>query len=79
MDVVIEGRKNNAVIRFADEEDKPPLHNGAVLDFSELMSLKNNKSEARYSSLISMQHRQLLRDKGNLRKKPIISALSWLI
>lgn len=66
MDVVIEGRKNNAVIRFADEEDKPPLHNGAVLNFSELMSFRCKETEATNSSLISMQHRQLSRTKGEL-------------
>lgn len=59
MDVVVEGRKNNAVIRFADEEDKPPLHNGTILNFSELMSFRSKETEATNSSLISMQHRQL--------------------
>ena len=72
MDLVTGGRKNNPVVMFAGEEDKPPLHNGDVIGVSELMKIKSNKKipiHTQMSSLVSMQHRQLLRDKGNLPQK----------
>ena len=37
IDMVVDGRKNNPVITFDDnEEDKPPLHNGDVVNLVEL-------------------------------------------
>ena len=37
LDMVTEGRKNNAVISFNDdEEDEPPLHIGDVIGLTEL-------------------------------------------
>lgn len=70
MDVVTEGRKNNPVVMFAGEEDKPPLHNGDVIGVSELMIIKNNKmipNNTQMSSPVSMHHRQLSRTDGERR------------
>ena len=75
LDMVTEGRKNNAVISFNDdEEDEPPLHIGDVIGLTELQQyfpnlLKNENQNGiittvgkcgKKSSLDAILHRQLL-------------------
>lgn len=74
LDMVTEGRKNNAVISFNDdEEDEPPLHIGDVIGLTELQQyfpnlLKNENQNGiittvgkcgKKSSLDAILHRQL--------------------
>ncbi|MCI9450156.1 MAG: recombinase family protein [Clostridiales bacterium] len=77
LDMITEGRKNNAVVRFDVGEVEPPLHIGEVINVSDLRkfietALKNtqyhdkiNKKtdvlKYKKSSHISIQHRQLLK------------------
>ena len=49
LDMVVEGRKNNAVVSFVDGGETPPLHNGDVISISQLREKK--------SSLLSILHR----------------------
>lgn len=43
LDMVTEGRKNNAVVSFNDdEEEDPPLHNGDVIPLAELLQVFPN-------------------------------------
>ena len=75
LDMVTEGRKNNAVISFNDdEEDEPPLHIGDVIGLTELQQyfpnlLKNENQNGiittvgkcgKKSSLDAILHRQRL-------------------
>ena len=74
LDMVTEGRKNNAVISFNDdEEDEPPLHIGDVIGLTELQQyfpnlLKNENQNGiittvgkcgKKSSLDAILHRLL--------------------
>ena len=76
LDMVTEGRKNNAVISFNDdEEDEPPLHIGDVIGLTELQQyfpnlLKNENQNGiittvgkcgKKSSLDAILHRWLFR------------------
>lgn len=80
LDMVTEGRKSHAVISFnEDEEGEPPLHNGTVIWFKDIISLFANSLEnathcailngqseevdEKKSSIISILHRQLLTNK----------------
>ena len=80
LDMVTEGRKNNAVISFNDdEEDEPPLHIGDVIGLTELQQyfpnlLKNENQNGiittvgkcgKKSSLDAILHRLQLRKVGN--------------
>lgn len=86
LDMVTEGRKNNAVISFNDdEEDEPPLHIGDVIGLTELQQyfpnlLKNENQNGiittvgkcgKKSSLDAILHRQLLRSRGNNPGNPL--------
>ena len=86
LDMVTEGRKNNAVISFNDdEEDEPPLHIGDVIGLTELQQyfpnlLKNENQNGiittvgkcgKKSSLDAILHRLLSRDRGNNPVKPL--------
>ena len=80
LDMVTEGRKNNAVISFNDdEEDEPPLHIGDVIGLTELQQyfpnlLKNENQNGiittvgkcgKKSSLDAILHRLQSKTKGD--------------
>ena len=80
LDMVTEGRKNNAVISFNDdEEDEPPLHSGDIITLTELQHFfpnllkKGNQNGiittvskcGKKSSLDAILHRLLLKNLNN--------------
>ena len=67
MDMVVEGRKNNAVVSLDDGGKTPPLHIGDVITISQLREKK--------SSLLSILHRPLSRSRSNIKNSFIKRAM----
>ena len=63
LDVVVEGRKNNAVVFFDGAGDHPPIHDGDKLPFSVL----EKADKAKKSSLLPILHRLLSRKADSHR------------
>ena len=51
VNMAVEGRKNKAIVSFADEEPCAPLHNGTVITFSALQCAVEDKNACSLATL----------------------------